>query len=47
VAAITADDVWVHKGIEYDGVAVVTAGMTPPEVYLAASRAAHELILVD
>ena len=46
VAVITAADVWVHKGIEYDGVVVVTAGMTPAEVYLAASRAAHELILV-
>jgi DNA helicase IV len=47
VAVITAEDVWVHKGIEYDGVAVDTAGMGPAEVYLAASRAAHELILVS
>ena len=46
VAVITADDVWVHKGIEYDGVVVATAGMSAPEVYLAASRAAHQLVLV-
>jgi hypothetical protein len=46
VAVITAADVWVHKGIEYDGVVVDTSAMTPVEVYLAASRAAHELILV-
>jgi DNA helicase IV len=46
VAVITAEDVWIHKGIEYDGVVVVTAGMSAAEVYLAASRAAHELVLV-
>ena len=46
VAVITADDVWIHKGIEYDGVVVDTAGMTPAEVYLGASRAAHQLVLV-
>jgi hypothetical protein len=46
VALITADEVWVHKGIEYDGVVVDTAGMTGHEVYLAASRAAHELVVV-
>ena len=46
VAVITVADVWVHKGIEYDGVVVDTADMTPAEVYLAASRAAHELIVV-
>ncbi len=46
VAAITADDVWVHKGIEYDGVVVDATAMTAPEIYLAASRAAHELVLV-
>jgi hypothetical protein len=44
---ISAADVWTHKGVEYDGVVVVTADMTAAEVYLAASRAAHELILVD
>ena len=46
VAAITAEDVWVHKGIEYDGVVVDATAMSPPEIYLAASRAAHELVLV-
>ncbi len=46
VAVITAEDVWVHKGIEYDGVVLATAGMTPAEVYLGASRAAHQLVLV-
>jgi hypothetical protein len=43
VAEIRAGEVWDHKGVEYDAVAVDTAGMTPAEVYLAASRAAHEL----
>ncbi|HVN50736.1 MAG TPA: AAA family ATPase [Acidimicrobiales bacterium] len=46
VATIGVDDVWAHKGIEYDGVVVDTRSMSPPEVYLAASRAAHELVLV-
>jgi DNA helicase IV len=46
VAAITAADVWVHKGIEYDGVVVDATDMSAPEIYLAASRAAHELVLV-
>jgi hypothetical protein len=46
VAVIRADEVWMHKGIEYDGVLVDRQGMTPPEVYLAASRAAHELVLI-
>ncbi len=46
VAAIEADDVWAHKGIEYDGVVVDAKGMSPGEVYLAASRAAHELVVV-
>ena len=32
VAVIDAEEVWVHKGIEYDGVVVVAAGMTPAEV---------------
>jgi hypothetical protein len=47
VAVIHAGDVWTHKGIEYDGVVAVTAGMSAAEVYLAASRAAHELVVVD
>ena len=37
VAVIRADEVWIHKGIEYDGVVVERAAMTPAEVYLAAS----------
>ena len=36
-------DVWSHKGIEYDAVAVDAREMSPAELYLAASRAAHEL----
>ena len=35
VAVIRADEVWFHKGIEYDGVVVERAAMTPAEVYLA------------
>ncbi len=46
VARITADEVWSHKGVEYDAVVVEAAGMDPHEVYLAASRAAHELVVV-
>jgi DNA helicase IV len=46
VAVIGAEDVWGHKGVEYDGVVVDTRGMDDAEVYLAASRAAHELALV-
>ncbi len=46
VATITADDVWSHQGVEYDAVTVVTDGMSPRQVYLAASRAAHELAVV-
>ena len=46
VAVITAGEVWDHKGVEYDAVLVETAGMTPSEIYLAASRAAHELAVV-
>jgi DNA helicase IV len=45
VAVIAAGEVWDHKGVEYDAVAVDTSGMTPSEVYLAASRAAHELVV--
>jgi hypothetical protein len=46
VAVIAAGEVWDHKGVEYDAVVVEREGMTPSEVYLAASRAAHELVLV-
>jgi DNA helicase IV len=46
VTVIDADDVWVHKGVEYDGVVVDTRQMDGAEVYLAASRAAHELVIV-
>jgi hypothetical protein len=45
VALITAADAWSHKGVEYDGVVVDTTGMDPSEIYLAASRAAHQLII--
>lgn len=47
VAVIRAGEVWIHKGVEYDGVVLVRDDMTPSEVYLAASRAAHELLIVD
>ncbi len=47
VAVIGADDVWDHKGVEYDAVVVDARGMSPSEVYLAASRAAHQLVLVS
>jgi hypothetical protein len=46
VAVIEADDVWVHKGVEYDGVVVDARRMNGSEIYLAASRAAHELVVV-
>lgn len=46
VAVITVSDVWTHKGIEYDAVVVVSDGMDPRQVYLGASRAAHELVVV-
>ncbi|MCB0977220.1 MAG: AAA family ATPase [Acidimicrobiales bacterium] len=46
VASITAGDTWSHKGVEYDGVVVDTAGMDAAQIYLAASRAAHELLIV-
>ncbi|MGD9797462.1 MAG: hypothetical protein AB7H43_03820 [Acidimicrobiia bacterium] len=39
-------DVWDHKGVEYDAVVVAAAAMTPAELYLAASRAAHELVVM-
>jgi len=44
-ARIDHESVWTHKGIEYDIVIVDGRGMDPAEVYLAASRAAHELML--
>jgi len=40
-------DVWSHKGIEYDAVLVDATNMTAAELYLAASRAAHELVVVN
>jgi len=46
VAVIRADEVWSHKGVEYDAVVLDTRGMDPAQVYLGASRAAHELVLV-
>ncbi|MDA3038505.1 MAG: AAA family ATPase [Actinomycetota bacterium] len=45
VAHIRAGEVWQHKGVEYDAVVVDRKGMSAGEVYLAASRAAHELVL--
>lgn len=38
-------DVWSHKGIEYDAVLVDATDMSAAELYLAASRAAHELVV--
>ena len=46
VATITHADTWTHKGVEYDGVVVDSAGMDDAELYLAASRAAHELVVL-
>lgn len=45
VALITAADTWEHKGVEYDAVVVDARGMDPARLYLAASRAAHELVV--
>lgn len=45
VAHITVEDTWSHKGVEYDAVLVDATGMDPAQIYLAASRAAHELVL--
>ncbi len=45
-ALITAEDTWSHKGVEYDAVVVDTTGMDAPQIYLAASRAAHQLVIV-
>jgi DNA helicase IV len=44
-ARIRAGDAWSHKGVEYDAVLVEANGMSPGELYLAASRAAHELVI--
>ena len=44
--AVIASDVWDHKGVEYDAVVVDATTLTPEEIYLAASRAAHELVIV-
>jgi DNA helicase IV len=38
--------VWEHKGVEYDAVVVDAEQLTREEIYLAASRAAHELVVV-
>ncbi|MGI8709663.1 MAG: AAA family ATPase [Acidimicrobiales bacterium] len=46
VAVITAADAWSHKGVEYDAVVVDARSMDPSATYMAASRAAHELVLV-
>ena len=46
ITTISVGAVWEHKGIEYDAVVVDTSDMSPAEVYLAASRAAHELVIV-
>ncbi len=46
IAVISRDDAWTHKGVEYDAVVVDATDMTAPELYLAASRAAHELIIL-
>jgi hypothetical protein len=46
VALITAEDTWSHKGVEYDAVVVDTTDMDAPQIYLAASRAAHQLVIV-
>ncbi len=45
VALIRASDAWTHKGVEYDGVVVDARGMDPAQLYLAASRAAHQLVV--
>jgi AAA domain len=46
IAVLSAGEVWDHKGVEYDAVVVDAEGMSPSELYLAASRAAHELVIV-
>ena len=47
VQLIEQDSVWTHKGVEYDAVAVDVTTMSPEEIYLAASRAAHELVVLS
>jgi len=47
VRVLRHGDVWIHKGIEYDAVIVDTTGMDRAEIYLAASRAAHELVIAS
>ncbi len=46
VAVIDDAGVWAHKGVEYDAVVVDTAGMDAASTYLAASRAADELVVL-
>ena len=46
IAVISAEDTWSHKGVEYDAVVVDTRDMDAGQVYLAASRAAHELVVL-
>ncbi len=46
VAVIDTADTWSHKGVEYDAVVVDTSDMPASELYLAASRAAHELVVL-
>ncbi len=46
VATITHADTWTHKGVEYDAVVVDSSDMDDAELYLAASRAAHELVVL-
>jgi DNA helicase IV len=46
IAVIEAGEVWEHKGVEYDAVVVDGTRMTPEEIYLAASRAAHQLVVI-
>jgi DNA helicase IV len=45
VALIDHTDVWSHKGVEYDAVVIKRDQLDPAEIYLAASRAAHQLVL--
>jgi len=47
VRVLRHGDVWIHKGIEYDAVIVDTTDMDRAEIYLAASRAAHELVIAS
>ncbi len=47
VAVIRPGEVEIHKGVEYDAVVVDGVGMDAKDLYLAASRAAHELVIVS